>query len=763
MGPAHSTVVNQSTRKICIITFNNGDLLYKNYHSMFIFEPGQEGVVEANPDAVGLKIGVVYDANNKTKEFLYHRFLVKNESIFTISEVDSEEVSFFGNDIVSIGKGKVKETDNVPFQMGAAAVQNKQHKIDHSAAGVYIKNHSKDGWADKSKNSSDSPVTSKKEIKLGGLSVSVPTDMTSAMNMIKNKANEVKDKVKEKAKNVEEKIKEQVKNLDDKAKDLVKTKKEKENEERIEQERIRYEAEREAREEEERLAEEKFQQELREAEEEARILRESEEAMMLEMLRLEEEQAEKERAEEEAKKEALAKKTVGFFGRKKVTTPNTPTIADSPESNSKLSASKDSNQKSKVPSQVPTKVTSVPKKSTKPEVILSADPVLHPRPKKNNPNGNRKKTSYEGAVSSVMRKTTATHDDPNERDDMESIEVRNARMIKRRGAFRYLPAYFANDLLHGSYWFFWGSVLAMVIPILPILSILYHLYHHHGALEETLYLYIYGLLIFGGLMFSIGSYHFLRVFIEPPPEPYFNYCRCISNGANDELIAGWYFFLGTAPSVPVVSFYVVYLHYVSFTFIIALVICCLCTLAMLIFVLACIPDEDHYQHNIEEGPHQPKATSKFAPFFQKWCCEYTFHKHLLNDWLVAGWLMFWCCVFGTVCSGAMLMYEIYIFSWQGIYDWSTGLLDCIMFTIGSAYLIAGSYPVAPEKTAGPTKSRNHSYSSSYPSSYNDVGNKSSSYKSSSNKSASSSSNNKKSSEKTTKASKKKVEDDDADY
>ena len=64
MGPAQSTVINQSSRRLCIITFNNGDLLYKNYHSMYVLEPGQEGIVEANPDAVGLKIGVVYDTNN---------------------------------------------------------------------------------------------------------------------------------------------------------------------------------------------------------------------------------------------------------------------------------------------------------------------------------------------------------------------------------------------------------------------------------------------------------------------------------------------------------------------------------------------------------------------------------------------------------------------------------------------------------------------------------------------------------------------------
>jgi len=716
---------------------------------MYVLDPGQEGVVEANPDAVGLKVGVVYDTNNKAKEFLYHRFLCKNNSVFNISEVDSEEVSFYGNDIVNIGKGKVKETDDVPFQMGASAVANKAHKVDHSAAGIYTKDHSKDSGKDKKSN--DSPA-SKKEVKLvGGMSVSVPTDMNSAMNMIKNKANEVKDKVKEKAKNVEEKIKEKVKTLDEKAKDLIKTKKERENEDRIEQERIRYEAEREAREEEERLAEEKYQEELREAEEEARLLRESEEAMMLEMQRLEEEQAERE-AEEEARKlaeqEKNKKSVGGFFGRKKTATTETQAASDIQES--KSPTLKESPKKTKESSAV--KIMA-PKKSNKPEVILSADPVLHPRPKKINPNGNRKKTSYEGAKSSIMRQTTAPHDDVDERSEFESKEVRNARIKRRRGAFRWLPTFFANDLLHGSYWFLWGSVLAMLIPVVPILDILYHFYVHNGSLETTVYFYIYGLLIFSGLMFSIGSYHFLRVFIEPPPDPYFSSCRCLSNGANDELIASWYFFLGTAPSIPVVTFYVVYDNY-SLTFVVALVVCVIITFVMLLFVYACIPDEDVYLHNLEGGPHQPKTTSTIAPFFQKWCCGYAFHRHLLNDWLVAGWAMYWCCIFGTVCSVGMLLHSIYYFNVEEIYNWVTGLIDCIMFTIGCCYFVAGSYPGSPnDQPKYPKRSSS--------SSYNDISIKSVTKSSSSN---SKSYNTKSSSSKATIENKKKIDDDDnADY
>ena len=82
MGPAHSTVVNQTSNPICVITFNMADLIYKSnnwyifiqiyiylynysniylfiqaYHTMYIIEPGESSVVEANPDAVGLKVG----------------------------------------------------------------------------------------------------------------------------------------------------------------------------------------------------------------------------------------------------------------------------------------------------------------------------------------------------------------------------------------------------------------------------------------------------------------------------------------------------------------------------------------------------------------------------------------------------------------------------------------------------------------------------------------------------------------------------------
>jgi len=43
------------------------------------------------------------------------------------------------------------------------------------------------------------------------------------------------------------------------------------------------------------------------------------------------------------------------------------------------------------------------------------------------------------------------------------------------------------------------------------------------------------------------------------------------------------------------------------------------------------------------------------------------------------------------------MYECSNHFRRGIFDYSTGLADMILFLIGSMYIVAGSYPVAGEE------------------------------------------------------------------
>ena len=52
-----------------------------------------------------------------------------------------------------------------------------------------------------------------------------------------------------------------------------------------------------------------------------------------------------------------------------------------------------------------------------------------------------------------------------------SKEENNARILAKRGVFRWLPVGFDNDIVYGSWYFVWGSFLCILIPIVPLVSI----------------------------------------------------------------------------------------------------------------------------------------------------------------------------------------------------------------------------------------------------------------------------------------------------
>jgi len=124
MGPAHSIVKNQTESRICVITFTYTDLIYLTYNTLYVIEPGATILVESQPDATGLKVGLVYDCSLDTKELFYQRFVCKTDSTLTISEIDGEEISWFGENITGYTKGKIKETNKIPLTMAYEAVQN---------------------------------------------------------------------------------------------------------------------------------------------------------------------------------------------------------------------------------------------------------------------------------------------------------------------------------------------------------------------------------------------------------------------------------------------------------------------------------------------------------------------------------------------------------------------------------------------------------------------------------------------------------------
>ena len=121
MGPAQSTVVNHTGRRMCVLSFDNSDLLctskyisfsfernylknllfditlvHQGYNCLYLIEPGKSVFVEATPDAVGLKIGVVYDTIAKTRELLFQKFACKNESTIAIYDIDYDKLSWDG-------------------------------------------------------------------------------------------------------------------------------------------------------------------------------------------------------------------------------------------------------------------------------------------------------------------------------------------------------------------------------------------------------------------------------------------------------------------------------------------------------------------------------------------------------------------------------------------------------------------------------------------------------------------------------------------
>ena len=65
------------------------------YKTLYIVEPGESTVVEANADAVGLRLGVIYDALDN-RDILFYRFSCNNDSVLTVTSVDPKVIQHYG-------------------------------------------------------------------------------------------------------------------------------------------------------------------------------------------------------------------------------------------------------------------------------------------------------------------------------------------------------------------------------------------------------------------------------------------------------------------------------------------------------------------------------------------------------------------------------------------------------------------------------------------------------------------------------------------
>lgn len=232
---------------------------------------------------------------------------------------------------------------------------------------------------------------------------------------------------------------------------------------------------------------------------------------------------------------------------------------------------------------------------------------------------------------------------------------RRERTLARRGAFQWLPVYFSNDLVHGSWWFVVGSILATIIPIVPLADLFFPFWTKNDSslplLEDV---ETFCLLIASGFFFTLGSLAFVRATEEPPLKPLFtNY-----HLATDELLAAWLFLFATIPFVPFMAVYVYYnadmLVYWG-----CLAASVIFVVATYFFVLACYPTDE--------------VRDQIIPYVAKVICgeKCWMMKHISNDWLAAMWIFFYGTLLMCIGSLAMLIMTIPDNNHLEIFDWAS--------------------------------------------------------------------------------------------
>ena len=94
------------------------------------------------------------------------------------------------------------------------------------------------------------------------------------------------------------------------------------------------------------------------------------------------------------------------------------------------------------------------------------------------------------------------------------------KTIQNRGVFKWLPVRCENDLVHGAWWYFWGSFLAVLIPIFPLIALYEDWWpapedvNGNQLVPQTPHTAAYCLIVFAGIMYTIGSYIFIDCFRE---------------------------------------------------------------------------------------------------------------------------------------------------------------------------------------------------------------------------------------------------------
>jgi hypothetical protein len=248
---------------------------------------------------------------------------------------------------------------------------------------------------------------------------------------------------------------------------------------------------------------------------------------------------------------------------------------------------------------------------------------------------------------------------------------------RRRGAFEDMPVLFSNDLVHGSWWFLLGSVFITAAASVVLANSYNEVIGTDDSfLSRGAYRASWVLMVTSGTFLTIGSFAFVRAMNDPPMRPLFR-CR---HFATDELFGSWMFAVATLPGIPYCLIFLAYQR--DLTYLAMLVFAVLSFLGSCLFVRGSYPVANE------------SSKSKILSWLKCCCGRRRFlMKHAASDWLVGCWLMFWSSVVGTV--GLFFFTVFYLYKGASSVANFANLctfFDSIMFLVGAAYFVAGSYP-----------------------------------------------------------------------
>lgn len=115
------------------------------------------------------------------------------------------------------------------------------------------------------------------------------------------------------------------------------------------------------------------------------------------------------------------------------------------------------------------------------------------------------------------------HENTKPRGKASSKKAKIRQIRTSRRAFKCLPVYMSSDLVYGSWWMVSGSIVATLISVIPLIDLYTKFFvvptsTDVRAFDDPM---AWFLSIIAGILFTVGSYAFVRAFECPPRSPLF--------------------------------------------------------------------------------------------------------------------------------------------------------------------------------------------------------------------------------------------------